>query len=187
MCIFTDRVFKELHIVPKSNPMIGFKAVTTTRYWDYSADENNPKEIAYFESPQQGTIWAGRFLHVPADMKIAGADFKNPYSNRLDGRKKETPGIHCLRTAGTAAEFGEMVVRLSMWGKVFEYGKPKPHFYYSTGGPGYLAEHVRIDAIVRCAFPSRHVRALDVLLKKFKQIEVEHGGLRPALETYRSR
>lgn len=168
--------------------MIGFKAVSTTRYWDYSTDPDNPKEIAYFESPMQSTIWAGRFLHVPVDMKIAGADFKNPYShNRLGTTKRETPGIHCLKTAGTATEFGDMVVRLSMWGKVFEYGKPKPHFYYSAGGPGYLAEHVRIDAIVRCAFPSRYVRALDVLLKKFKQIELEHDGLRTALETYRSR
>lgn len=181
MCIFKDR--REIAVyekVKKREPIVAYKAVAT--HFRETAGAYGWVSEPIFVSPYQNTSWDGKYLRIDKEREvIAGANFVPMRYNGSTGGtngftyKREVPGIHAMRNPRTAQNYGEVVCRVHLWGKVYEYGRKSANYMTHPSGPGYLAENCMIDAIVWVyhGLDSWDHDKLRRLLKKFPSIRDE--------------
>ena len=129
MCIFNyDKLVKK-HRVKKSEPMIGYKAVKLYTSWSSG-------KITVLSPIKKHTKWNG--IRLRAGDKIHGARWTD-----AGDAPRFNPGIHCLVSKSRAKKWGTTVVRVRMWGTVYEYADAL------TGKTtGYLAQSVEIDGLM---------------------------------------
>jgi len=152
MCIFRRRKLNWHRTIEEENAIVGYRVMTLTA-------------TGIFESPVQGTRW---LKDTRKEKKITGtADVYSPRFN---------PGIHCMnsKTGATNTQFvgyRHVLVRVLMWGDMYYYSGRKPGYDYSSGYPGYLAQNVRIDAIVKIG--GTRPTALKSMRKRYPNVKVE--------------
>ena len=155
MCIFRRRKLNWHRTIEEENAIVGYRVMTLTA-------------TGIFESPVQGTRW---LKDTRKEKKIGGAGTVNDqYHLRFN------PGIHCMNSKTGAKNtqhvgYRHVLVRVLMWGDVYSFSGRKVGYDYSTGYPGYLAQNVRIDVIVKMG--ADRSRALKEMKKRYPNVKVE--------------